>query len=133
MSKLFCETCTAILTLKSIALVEFDPAGCQLLTTTSHNFEDSARQGCALCLLLLSVLGERKVGDMRQRFFENLSLPEDKKYETIFTLFSYGSNQLLLEVSQKKRGEARPQKKRNSVIRPPHSGIMLLSPGKLII
>jgi hypothetical protein len=122
-----------MLTLRSIAINDFDLEGCQLLTTASHSFEDSAREGCALCLLFVSVLGEKKMADMRQRFFENQSLPEDEKYESIFTLYSYGSSQLLLEVSQRKRGEGTSEKKRKSVIRPPHSGIMFLSPGESMI
>ena len=81
MSKLLCQTCTAILELKSIALEDFGPAGCQLISTMPHNFEDSARQGCLLCLPFVSVLGEKKIVDMRQPYFKNKSLPEEKKYE----------------------------------------------------
>jgi len=73
------------------------------------------------------------MANMRRRLLENQSLPEDKKYETTFSLFSYGSSQILLEVSQRKRGESNPETQSKSVVKPRHSGVMLLSPGKFII
>jgi hypothetical protein len=132
MANHFCETCNTILALKSVVLEDFTRLGCLLLTTTSHNFEQSAEQGCTLCLLYVSVFGARKRADMRWRRFENQSLPEDKKYETIFTAFSYGSGQLLLEVNQKKRGEQVPERQNKSILKSHHSGIMLLSLGTCI-
>lgn len=133
MTNHFCETCNTILALKLVALEDFAPVGCPLLTTTSQNFEQSAEQGCTLCLLYVSVFGARKIADMRRRLLENQSLPEDRKYETIFTVFGYGSGQMLLEVSQSKRGEQVPVRQNKSVLKLHHSGIMLLFPGKLII
>ncbi|KAH6666063.1 heterokaryon incompatibility protein-domain-containing protein [Halenospora varia] len=123
----FCRTCTAILSSTSLALEDFDPEGFEVLKSTSHSFENSARQGCRLCLLFVSNFGER-MARIRHLEFENLSLSEEKKHATIYTLFSYGNNHLLLEVSHQSPGEERLGRKRESVIRPAHSSIMLLSP-----
>jgi hypothetical protein len=130
MSNLFCHTCTAILAFKYLELEDFDPSGRQLLTTSSHSFEDSARQGCKLCVLFISVFGEKKMSEIRHRNIENQSLPDDKKNVTTFTLYSYGNNQLLLEVSHSRQGEEGLVKTRKSFMRPAHSGIMFLSPGR---
>jgi hypothetical protein len=70
---------------------------------------------------------------MRRHLLENQSLPENRKYEIIFTVFSYGSGQMLLEVRQRKRGEQVPVRQNKSVLKPHYSGVMLLFPGKLII
>jgi hypothetical protein len=129
MSNLFCHTCTALLSLISLPLEDFNPAGVQLLTTSSHSFKDSAREGCRLCLLFVSVFGERKVGELQRRDFENQTLPEHEKFETTFTLYSYSSSHLLLEVGHKIRGEKSLERPRKSVIRPRYSSIMFLSPG----
>jgi hypothetical protein len=129
MSNLFCQTCTALLSFTSLALEDFNPAGVQLLTTSSHSFEDSAREGCRLCLLFVSVFGETKMGELRRRESENQTLPEHEKFETTFILYSYSSGHLLLEVSHKIRGQKSLERPRKSVIRPRHNGIMFLSPG----
>ena len=129
MSKIFCQTCTALLSSTSLPLEDFDPAGVQLLTTSSHSFEDSSREGCRLCLLFVSVFGENKMRELRRRDFENKTLPKHEKFETTFTLYSYSSSHLLLEVSHKIRGQKTQERPRKSVIRPQHLCVVFLSPG----
>lgn len=132
MSNSFCETCTSILSLQSLLLNDFDPAGCKVLASTSHDFVENARSGCNLCLLFLSVFGGKKVAEIQHRNFEDRSLPDEQKQETVFTLYSYGNSHVLLEVSLQSQGERKPGRHPKFVLRPPHSSVMFISPGTLL-
>jgi hypothetical protein len=89
-------------------------------------------RGCKLCLPFISVFGENKMAEIRRRDFENQSLPEGKKHETIFTLYSYGKPPIVAPSKSYKTRRGTLLRKRISVIRPAHSGIMFLSQGELL-
>jgi len=132
MSNAFCKTCTSILSLKSLLLNDFDSAGCQLLASPLHDFVENAGNGCNLCLLFISVFGESKSAKIKHRNFEDRSLPDEQKQETVFTLYSYGSSHVLLEVSFQSQGEQKPARHPKFVLRPSHSSVMFISPGRCL-
>jgi len=132
MSNAFCKTCTSILSFRSLSLNDFDPAGCQLLASTSHDFVENSRNSCNLCLLFISVFGESKLAKIKHRNFEDRSLPDEQKQETVFTMYGYGSSHVLLEVSFQSQGEKRPARHRKSVLRPSHSSVMFIFPGRFL-